>query len=255
MLAALLCASFAGNAVADVSPGRTGAFTATYTTAELLGDAAGRVESIISPDEPITWNVFVPPGYRPDSPAGVFVFVSPIRHGALPGKWRSVVTDKNLIWIGAKKSGNRVEVSRRILFAVLAVLVVERNYAVDTSRYYISGFSGGAKVATKIATGYPQTFSGGLFIGGADFWESERPPYLDDMQSNRYVFLAGSEDAGLRQSRQVFRAYRAAGIDNTELMIIRGMTHRTPEKKEFAEALAFLDANSRGSADNQDTQD
>lgn len=250
-LATIVAASLGAPSVgfADTGPtgGQTGAFTMSYKTGELLGEAASRVESTIPSDEAITWEVYVPETYHPESPPGLFVFVSPVRYGTVPGKWRRVMDRHNLIWISANKSGNRVEVARRLLFAILAIVVAEKNYTVDTERYYVSGFSGGGKVASRIATDYAQTFSGAFYIGGADFWEEDRPRYIDDIRTNRYVFLAGSEDEALRQTRQVFRAYRAAGVDNSELMIIRGMGHRTPTESDFEDAIVFLDSEKPGS--------
>ena len=171
-----------------------------------------------------------------------FVFVSPIASGKLPGKWREVLEEHNLIWISANKAGNRVVVARRMLFAVLAILVAEQNYAVDTDRLYISGFSGGGKVASRIATAHAQTFTGGFFIGGVEVWQDEPPGDLEVMKANRYVLLCGSEDQALRSCRQAARAYAAEGIENTELMIIRGMGHNTPGASDFEEAIVFLDS-------------
>jgi predicted esterase len=226
----------------SVASPRTGALTLSYTTGELLGDVASRVESAVPRDEVITWEIYVPGDYRPDNPAGLFVFVSPISAGRMPIKWRSVMDENNLIWIAANKSGNRVVVSRRMLFAVLAVLVAERNYSVDTQRLYISGFSGGGKVASRIAESHAQTFKGGFFIGGTEVWKDEPPSGIESMKSNHYVFLCGSSDQALRSCEQAFRAYRAQDIENTKLMVIRGMGHNTPDASNFAKAIAFLDS-------------
>lgn len=225
--------------VAESPP--TGAFTATYTTAELLGEEALRVEPVILPDEAISWEIYVPPDYRPDAPAGLFVFVSPIASGKLPGKWRRVMDEHNLIWVGANQSGNRVVVSRRMLFAVLAILVAERSYSLDSDRLYVSGFSGGGKVASRLATAHAQTFTGGFFIGGVEVWRQELPHDIEVMRSNRYVILCGSNDQALRSCRQASRAYSAEGIDNTETMVIRGMGHNTPDTADFEKAIVFLD--------------
>ncbi len=239
---AFVCLSLGSSSHAATVTPLTGEFTATFTTAELLGEAASRLEAVIPADEVITWEVYVPPGYRHDNPPGLLVFVSPIPSGELPGKWRKVLDEHNLIWISANQSGNRVVVARRMLFAVLAILVAERNFSVDTDRLYVSGFSGGGKVASRLATAHAQTFTGGLFIGGVEVWQDTLPRDIEVMKSNRYVFLCGSEDQALRSCRQASRAYAAEGINNTELMIIRGMGHRTPNTSDFEDAIVFLDS-------------
>jgi len=242
ILLALVCGQAGAAANAAPETPRTGAFTLTYTTAELLGDDAARVEPVIPQDEPITWEIYVPPGYRPAAPPGLFVYVSPMQTGKVPGKWRRILDEHNLIWIGANRSGNRVVVGRRMLFAVLAILVAEQGYAVDTSRLYVSGFSGGGKVASRLATAHAQTFTGGFFIGGVEVWHDEHPDNIEFMRSNRYVFLCGSNDQALRSCKQATRAYNAAGVEATELMIIRGMGHDTPDTSDFEKAIIFLDA-------------
>ena len=150
--------------------------------------------------------------------------------------------EHNLIWISANKSGNRVLVPRRVLLATLAIMVAERSYAVDAQRLYISGFSGGGKIASMVATDYAQTFKGGIFICGVEFWQVERPRYFEYMKSNHYVFLTGDYDQALEPTKQVFRAYRRAGIESTKLMVVRNMGHTTPKYSDLAKAIVFLDS-------------
>ncbi len=70
----------------------------------------------------------------------------------------------------------------------------------------------------------------------------ESPRSIEIMKSNRYVFLYGSNDQALRSCKQASRAYRAEGIDKSELMVIRGMGHDTPDATDFERAIAFLDS-------------
>lgn len=223
----------------------TGAFTVSFTTENILGDAASKVESAIPVDEVISWEIYVPPNYTADKPSGLFVFVSPIPTGRIPGKWRRVMDEQNLIWIAANKSGNRVVVSRRMLFAALAVLVAEKSYSLDTRRFYVSGFSGGGKVASRLATVHAQLFKGGFFMSGVEIGRGEVSRDVDLMASNRYVLLCGSEDQALRSCNQAYRAYQAEGIEDTRLMVIRGMGHNTPDASDFEKAIAFLDSSGK----------
>jgi hypothetical protein len=240
IVVAFLSISAASSANADSL--QTGAFTASFTTKELLGEAASQIDSVISQDEALTWEVYVPPGYRSDSPAGLLVYISPMASGALPRKWDRVMDQHNLIWISANRSGNRVPVPRRILLATLSILVAERSYAVDSKRVFISGFSGGGKVASTVAASNPNLFSGGIFIGGAESSRLEGTDYFQNMNSNRYVFLTGSKDKAYGQTRLGFRAFRDAGVEHTKFMVVHGMNHRTPEYSDLAEAIEFLDS-------------
>ncbi|MDH5456344.1 MAG: hypothetical protein OEY37_09745 [Gammaproteobacteria bacterium] len=244
-LVAFVATASAHGANTDELAATTGRFTLTFTAKELLGEAASEVEAVIAPDEAITWEVYVPEGYRADAPPGLLVYISPTRSGRLPYRWNRVMDERNLIWIGANQSGNWVLVRRRILMATLAVLAIERGYVVDRERFYISGLSGGGKAATMLATSNPNLFAGGVFFCGAETSQLESPGDLEKMQSNRYVFLTGERDTALGESRRANRAFRKAGVRNTRLMVIRGMGHSTPEYDDLDEAIDFLDTAAR----------
>ena len=111
--------------------------------------------------------------------------------------------EHNLIWISANKSGNRVLVSRRVMKAILALNAIQQEYALDETRIYVAGFSGGGKIASMIATDYANTFDGGLFICGVEFWD--------------------------------------AGVPHIQLVIVYDMGHDNPPRREISRALEFLD--------------
>jgi hypothetical protein len=215
--------------LADGAP--VGEFTVSATLPELLGEeSAGRFEGVVEPDEAIEWQVYVPETYDPEAPTGLMVYISPMDSGEIPGRWKEVMDAGNLIWIGANKSGNLV-----------APAVVARSYKVDSSRVYVSGFSGGGRVASMVAPEYAQLFKGAVFICGVEFWGSRKPAQLDAVKANRYVFLTGKKDFNRGETRSAHRSYRRAGVDDVLLMDISGMDHSLPSAVKFAEAIAFLD--------------
>lgn len=190
--------------------------------------------------EEITWQFYVPPNYNPEQPAGLLVYISPTPSGAMPKKWRSVMDDNNLIWIGADKSGNRITASRRVLLSLLAVDRVKEDYVIDEDHVYLSGFSGGGRVASRVIIDNTDVFTGGLFFCGADLWHLDTSPSLKAMREHRFVLITGTLDQALEPVKRTYRGYRKAGIENTKLMNIRGMGHSTPRRSDFAKAIAFL---------------
>jgi predicted esterase len=213
---------------------RTGDFTITMTSGELLGETAEKMVSVIAVDEPITWEVYVPEGYSIESPAGIVVYVSPSQSGTPPWDWFSVMDEHNLIWISANKSGNRV-------LAILALKAIQQEYVLDETRIYVAGFSGGGKVASMIATDYANTFDGGLFICGVEFWDVDEPEHFETIKSNRYVFLTGEHDQALRPTKRVYRNYRDAGVPHIQLVVVHDMGHANPPRREISRAIEFLD--------------
>lgn len=222
-------------------PPQTGSFSTTHSADTLLGETKAQYESLFSPGEEVTWQFYVPPDYRSDRPAGLLVYISPTPSGDMPREWRSTMDKNNIIWIGADSSGNRTRVPRRILLSLLAVQLAQQDYAIDEGRTYLSGFSGGARVASMAVMDHPRIFSGGLFFCGADLWDLEQSPDMDTIRENRYVLVTGVLDQALEPVKKTHRGYRKAGIRQSKLMIIRDMGHSTPRRSDFAKALAFLD--------------
>lgn len=240
--AAFLFVALTAAANGEPGPPLTGSFSKSHLASAVLGDRASRYEDLFDAGEEITWQYHVPPNYSPEKPAGLLVYISPIRSGEMPREWRSVMDEHNMIWVGADQSGNRTKVPRRVLLALLGVELVKQDYEVDDRRVYLSGFSGGGRVASMAVIDNADVFSGGLFFCGADLWHLDESPNVELMRENRYVLITGVLDQALEPVKKTYRGYRRAGIDQTKLMIIRNMGHSTPRRSDFAKALEFLNA-------------
>ena len=221
---------------------RYGQFEVTFTPAQLLDQpTVDSVSEVIGADETITWKMYVPETYDANKPAGLMVYISPSDKGSMPGKWRAVVDEENLIWISANHSGNDTHTAKRMLYAVLGPQIAAQDYRIDAGRTYLSGFSGGGKVAGLVAIDFANLFRGAIYICGAEHWMNDPPKLLAQVMTNRYVFLSGHEDFNLGLTRKIHRQYENAGVPNIELMIIPRMGHKTPNTKDFRRAINFLD--------------
>jgi hypothetical protein len=242
----LLIACFCSSAASDVAdkPSRTGYFALEFSPQELLGEqGAAAAADILRSDDNLGWQLFVPEGYDPSKPAGVVVYVSPTPKGGPPSAWRESLASKNLIWIGANGAGNRVAVGKRMFLAMLAPKVLERDYRLDPMRIYVAGFSGGGKAASRVSIASPELFRGGIYIAGAEAWGTTTPPpKLALIQQNRHVFLTGSDDFNEDLTRRVYAAYRNAGVENCELIVVRKMGHELPRSSVFVRAIDYLDS-------------
>jgi predicted esterase len=147
------------------------------------------------------FGVYVPP-QRPAKGYGLLVFVPPWSDVRLPRGWSAVLDRRGVIFVSALKSGNEEDVfNRREPLAVLAADNVMALYAVDPERVYIGGFSGGSRVALRLALGYPDLFRGALLNGGSDpIGDRDLPlPPRDLFQqflaSSSIVYVTGEHDA------------------------------------------------------------
>lgn len=221
---------------------KTGEITISYTLKALLGEkAANAYAAIISPDEVVEWSVYVPRNYNPNKPTGVLVFIHPSDTGEMPTDWAQVLEQHNLIWIAARRSGNKINSRLRVTYAIVGPMIINRQYNVDPSRVYVSGFSGGGRIASLVATNYANIFKGAIFNSGVNFWGKEKPDLFKAMQNNRYIFITGTKDFNLRDTKSVYKKYLKSGISNIKLINILGMGHRNPNAKNFNKAIVFLD--------------
>jgi len=213
------------------------------TPTEVSGEAGAQVVAeVLPPDEEINWQIYVPHNYSADNPPGVVVYVSPLETGGPPQAWNDLLGEHNLIWIGANGSGNKHPVTERILKALLATTVLQKTYTINMRRCYVAGFSGGGKTAMRMAALWPEQFKGGIYIAGAVFWGNKPPPKIDLIRQNKHVFIVGSFDPALRDTRRVYNDYKDAGVENSELITVRNHNHRMPPKNYFIQAIEYLDS-------------
>jgi hypothetical protein len=106
------------------------------------------------------YDILVPKGYRKSQPHGLFIWISAGDNVSLPKDWEKVLDDKKLIAIGARKSGNQRAVPDRMRLAIDANHNLRDLFNVDGNRVYISGFSGGSRVASMLGVTYADMFTG-----------------------------------------------------------------------------------------------
>ena len=141
------------------------------------------------------------PSRTPPHGYALLVFVPPWRGARLPDGWATVLDRDGIIFVSAARSGNDASVlGRRDPLALLAEQNVVRRYPVDPDRIYIAGFSGGSRVAMRLALGYPDVFRGALLDAGSDpIGDSNIPLPPKDLfwrfqEASRLVYLTGADD-------------------------------------------------------------
>lgn len=115
-----------------------------------------------------TFTVYVPPRKPPQGYA-LLAFVPPTDLDKVPSGWTPVLDEKGVIFVSAAHSGNDAKVeSRRMPLAVTAAEQAMRAYGVDLARVLVGGFSGGSRVALRLALAYPDVFRGALLNSDSD---------------------------------------------------------------------------------------
>ena len=94
------------------------------------------------------FQLIVPATYQHTEKWGVFIWISPGDTAAIPADWEPVLAARKLLFVGALKSGNPRNIFDRVRLAVAANLAMRERFNVDGRRVYVSGHSGGGRVAT-----------------------------------------------------------------------------------------------------------
>lgn len=210
------------------------------TSAEVLGpEESARFAEALDVDKEVTWRVYVPESYDPSRPAGLLVYISPSSSGRIPPAWKGVMDEENMIYIAASKSGNKVNPTRRMLFALMARMKAGEMFELDPARIYVSGFSGGGRMASYVAALFPQIFTGGLYICGVEYATLAEP--TPAFLARRHVLLTGHRDFNRDETKRRFHAMRDDGAEAVHLMDIRRFGHELPNSNHLSEAITFLD--------------
>jgi predicted esterase len=146
------------------------------------------------------FTVFVP-ALEPAAGYALLVFIPPWPRAQVPPGWQAVLEHYGTIFVSAAGSGNEAsDLGRRAPLALVAVANLRHQYRIDAARIYVGGFSGGARVALRLALAYPEVFHGALLNAGSDPIDAGPPsppaaPMLQAFQrGSRIVYVTGEED-------------------------------------------------------------
>jgi predicted esterase len=194
------------------------------------------------------FSVYVPPT-RPPGGYELLVFVAPWEEARIPQQWFSTLDKHAMIFVTAAKSGNDENViDRREPLALLATFNVMQKYSIDLSRVYVGGFSGGSRVALRLALAFPDLFRGALLEAGSDpIGDTQIAIPKSDLfrqfqQRTHVVYLTGKNDPEhLDQDTRSMRSLRewcVAHVDDTPMPFAG---HETADAVSFNRALTTLE--------------
>jgi predicted esterase len=193
------------------------------------------------------FTVYVP-AHAPPEGYALMVFVPPWDEAKIPLTWIPVLERRGIVLVTAAGSGNDEDVlDRREPLALLGAANAMSRYHIDPRRVFIGGFSGGSRVALRLALGYADVFHGVLLEAGSDVLGQQLPPppreLLEQFQaSTRVVYLTGATDTARqqadRQSRQSLKHWCITDID---ARTIPWTGHEIADPSAFDRALESLD--------------
>lgn len=208
-----------------------------------------------------TFDLLLPENWNASEAFGMFIWIGAGNSTAIPKEWEAVLAKHKLIFIAAKKSGNRRNVFDRIRLAIDANHNLRQRYNIDGRRVYVSGFSGGSRVASMLGIAWGDMFSGTVCCMGVNFYTEIKAPdekvyglsYLPNEEllplvkkSCRYSLITGEKDFNLPNTKGVFEnGFQKEGFQNAQILEVPSHGHKLPPVEWLEKAIEFLDEGKR----------
>jgi hypothetical protein len=204
------------------------------------------------------FRIVVPKSYAHAEKWGLFVYVNPGDDAGIPGGYEPILEKHRLIAVAAYKTGNERNVVDRFRLAIDARFNIAQRFNIDPARVYVSGFSGGGRIASMLGVAYTDLFPGAIPFCGANFylnipsepgkvWPSTYLPASEQLRtaksSGRFVLVTGEKDMNLKNTQGVYESgFKKEGFKHVQLMEVPGMGHSPPPAEWLDKGLDFLDA-------------
>jgi len=188
-----------------------------------------------------TYELFVPTRKDSKKPLPAVVFISASDE---PAGWKSFegpCTQLGIVFIGVKGAGNQVPTPKRMRIVLDVFDDVRKQVPLDPDRTYISGVSGGGRMACGIGFALPEYFGGVLpFVAAAELRDE---PWLRHRAIDRLsaALVTGQTDFN-RGEVEKWRGplWNEIGI-RTKFWVVPNMGHGNPPPATILEALKWLE--------------
>jgi predicted esterase len=202
------------------------------------------------------FRTIIPETYSTNEAWGLLVWISAENEAHVPDDIAAEAGSHRVLVVSPYQSGNNRHPLDRFRLALDAVCGMCRDYHVDRGRIYVSGFSGGSRMASMLGVAYGDLFSGTLCICGVNFYRAVRSPEGEEFpvtyvpqpgplarakQLGRFVMITGETDPNRRSTRLlVEKGFKQESFRNITLQDVPRMGHAVPGRKEIQQAFDFL---------------
>ncbi|MEP2773918.1 MAG: hypothetical protein ABJH05_17320 [Fulvivirga sp.] len=209
-------------------------FLSTFSVAQESGAIIDTVFCSHKPDQ--SYALYLPTNYNPSQkwPA-IFVF-EPAARGRLPVlKYKKAAEQLGYIIIASNNSKNG---SWDLAFDAGDAMFLDafNRFSIDPKRVYTSGFSGGSRVASAVASMTRKI--NGVIACGAGFASGQNYRLKQDSEV-LYVALVGDKDMNYQEHRLLQDELDKKNIRNNKIIFNAG--HQWPNSSQLLEALYWLE--------------
>ncbi len=146
------------------------------------------------------YQLYVPKNYKKEKPAALILFISP---GDQPGafkNWQQICETHGVFFASPFGAGNNTAAGLRTRIILDVLDDVRRQYSIDPDQTYITGFSGGGRMACAIGFALPEYFGGVIPLCGTN--PITGPGYLRHRIADRLsvAFVTGEKDFNRKEN-------------------------------------------------------
>jgi hypothetical protein len=187
------------------------------------------------------YQLYVPKNYDKAKAWPLVVFVSPGDDPGGWGAWKKVCEEQGVLFCAPFGAGNNCPIAQRCRIVLDTFDDVRKNYKIDPDRTYLSGFSGGARMACTIGCALPQYFGGIVPICGTN--PLPKLSYLKHRIRDRLAVahVTGETDFN-RKEHEVYMHpwWQALGI-TSKLWLVPKLGHGVPSADALMPVYKWLD--------------
>ena len=255
------------NPLAAATPGQRATVRFTESPPQSSDPVEVRYRLMAAEDPPAyevskeEFEILIPAAYQKTKAHGLFIWVNAGSDPQIPKEWESVLARNELVFIGAKNSGNSRNIFDRIRLAIDANDNVRKHLNIDGRRVYVSGFSGGSRVASMLGVAWGEMFSGTICCMGVNFYtdvagtdgKTYGLSYIPDetllplvKEHCRFALITGEDDFNLPNTLGAFEnGFQKEGFQHVRTFTVPGFGHQPPPAEWLEKAIQFLDEGKR----------
>ncbi|OAI45749.1 hypothetical protein AYO44_12480 [Planctomycetaceae bacterium SCGC AG-212-F19] len=187
------------------------------------------------------YDLFVPPTYNAKQSYPVVIFINAGEGPAGWPHWEPACKQHGIIFASPYGAGNNVDMPKRIRIVLDVLDDVRRNYNTDPDRTYTSGYSGGGRVAGRIAFSLPEYFGGTVPVCATGEFRNET--WLQHRLIDRVsvALVTGESDFNRGECERYMSAWMTEIGVRTKTWVVPKMGHGIPSGATFGEVFTWLE--------------
>jgi pimeloyl-ACP methyl ester carboxylesterase len=188
-----------------------------------------------------TYELYVPSRKSAKSLLPLVLFLSPGNDGGTGKSFARLAQARGWLYAAPANAGNDCPPRRRIRIILDVLDDLRRHFPVDPDRTYITGFSGGGRIAGAIAFALPELFGGIIPVCAGGFPRDESWLRQRVVERLSVALVTGATDFNRGEVERLRGPFlKDVGV-RTRVWTVAGMGHAMPDEKNLTGPVNWLE--------------